>query len=56
MLKQIARPWVFKNNSLCLEENMKLQKRYDITNDVKVNFLIWGFDGCLKNILLFAIK
>ena len=34
----------------CLNFNMQRQKRHDVTNDVKVNFLISGFVGCLKNI------
>ena len=38
----------------CLNFNTQCQKRHDITNDVKGNFLIWGFVGCLKNMLFLA--
>ena len=38
----------------CLNFNTKRQKRHDVTNDVKVNFLICGFVGCMKNMLLLA--
>ena len=33
---------------------MQRQKRHDITNGVKVNFLICGFVGCMKNMLFLA--
>ena len=29
--------------------NTQRQKRYDVTNDVKVNFLIYGFARCIKH-------
>ena len=35
----------------CLNFNTPRQKRYDVTNDVKVNFLINGFAGCMINVL-----
>ena len=35
-----------------LNFNMQPQKRQDDTNDVKVNFLMCGFVGCMKNMLL----
>ena len=38
----------------CLNFNTQRQKRHDVTNDVKVNFLICGFVGCMKNMLLLA--
>ena len=38
----------------CLNFNMQRQKRHDVTNDVKVNFLICGFVRCMKNMLLIA--
>ena len=38
----------------CLNPNMQRQKRHDVTNDVKVNFLICGFVGCMKNVLFLA--
>ena len=38
----------------CLSFNMQRQKRHDVTNDVKVNFLICGFVGCMKNMLILA--
>ena len=38
----------------CLKFNMQRQKRYDVTNDVKFNFLICEFAGCMKNMLFFA--
>ena len=34
-----------------LNFNTQRQKSYDVTNDVKVNFLICGFAGCMINIL-----
>ena len=39
----------------CLNFNMQRQKPRDDINDVKVNFLICGFVGCMKN-MLFAEK
>ena len=38
----------------CLNFNTQRQKRHDVTNDVKVNILICGFVGCMKNMLLLA--
>ena len=38
----------------CLNFNTQRQKRHDVTSDVKVNFLICGFVGCMKNMLLLA--
>ena len=38
----------------CLNFNMQRQKRHDVTNDVKVNFLICGSVGCMKNMLFLA--
>ena len=35
----------------CLNFNKKCQKRHDAANDVKVNFLICRFDGCIENML-----
>ena len=35
----------------CLNFNAQRPKRHDVTNDVKVNFLIFGFVGCMKNML-----
>ena len=37
-----------------LKFNTQRQKRLDVTKDVKVNFLICGFVGCMKNMLLLA--
>ena len=36
----------------CLNFNMQRQKRHDVTNDVKVNFLICGFVGRMRNMLV----
>ena len=38
----------------CLNFNMQRQIRYDIANDVKVNFLIRRSAGCMKNMIFFA--
>ena len=38
----------------CLNFNTQRQKCYDVTNDVKVNFLIYKFAGCMKNMLFLA--
>ena len=38
----------------CLNFNTERQKRHDVTNDVKVNFLICWFVRCMKNMLLLA--
>ena len=38
----------------CLNFSTQRQKRYDVTNDVKVNFLICGFVGYMKTILFVA--
>ena len=38
----------------CLNFYSQRQKRHEVTNDVKVNFLICGFVGCMKNMLLLA--
>ena len=38
----------------CINLNMQCQKRHDVTNDVKVNFLICGFVRCMKNMLFLA--
>ena len=38
----------------CLNFNTQRQKRHDVTNDVKVKFLIYGFVGCMKNMLYLA--
>ena len=38
----------------CLNFNTQRQKRYDVTNDVKVKLLISGFAGCMKNMLFLA--
>ena len=38
----------------CLNFNTQRQKRHDVTNDVKVHFLICGFVGCMKNMLFLA--
>ena len=35
----------------CLNFNMQHQKRHDVTNDVKVIFLICRFVGCMNNLL-----
>ena len=39
----------------CLNYNMKRQKRHDVSKDVKVNFLVLGFIGCIKSILFLDI-
>ena len=38
----------------CLNFNTQRQKRHDVTYDVKVNFLVCGFVGCMKNMLFLA--
>ena len=38
----------------CLNLHTQRQKRHAITNDVKVNFLICRFVGCMKNMLFLA--
>ena len=45
--------WSFKT-IYCLNLNTHCQKRHDVTNDVKVNFMICGFAGCIKNMLFLA--
>ena len=37
-----------------LSFNTQCQKRHDATYDVKVNFLICGFVGCMRNMLFHA--
>ena len=39
----------------CLNYNIKRQKRLDVSKDVKVNFLVLGFIGCIKSILFLDI-
>ena len=36
----------------CLNFKTQRQKRYDVTNDVKVNILIYQAAGCMKNIVI----
>ena len=36
----------------CLNFNGQRQKLHDVTNDVKVNCLIHGLVGCMKNMLV----
>ena len=38
----------------CLNFNTQRQKRHDVTNDIKVNFPICGFVGCMTNMRLLA--
>ena len=38
----------------CLNFNTQRQKHHDVTNDVKVNFLICRFVGCMKNMIFLA--
>ena len=38
----------------CLNFNMQRQERHDVTNDVKVNFQIFRYVGCMKNMLFLA--
>ena len=45
--------WSFETKH-CLNFIRQRQKRHDVTNDVKVNFLICGFVGCMKNMLFLA--
>ena len=45
--------WYFETIN-CLNFYMQRQKRHDVTNDFKVNFLICGFVGCMKNVLFLA--
>ena len=37
-----------------LNFNTQRQKRYAVTNDIKVNFLIFRFVGCMKNMPFLA--
>ena len=46
--------WSFETIN-CLNSCMQRQKRHDVTFDVKVNFLICGFVGCLRNMLFLDI-
>ena len=39
----------------CLNFNTQRQKRHEVTNDTKINFLICKFVGCMKNMLFLAI-
>ena len=45
--------WSFKTIH-CLNFNMQYYKHHDVTNEVKVNFLICGFVVCMKNMLFLA--
>ena len=45
--------WAFESIH-CLNLNMQCQKRYDVTNGVKVNFLICAFVRCKINMLFLA--
>ena len=45
--------WSFETKH-CLKFNTQSQKHYDITDEVKVNFLICGFAGSMKNMLCLA--
>ena len=45
--------WSFETVN-CLNFNTQRQKRHDVTNDVKVNFLICGLVGCMKHMLFLA--
>ena len=38
----------------CLNFNTQGQKRYNVTNDVKIKLLICGFARCIKNMLFLA--
>ena len=38
----------------CLNFNSQRQKRHDVTNNVKVNFLIYALVGCMKNMLVLS--
>ena len=38
----------------CLNFNTQRQERHDVTNDVKVTFLICGLVECMKNMLFLA--
>ena len=38
----------------CLNFNVQRRKRHDFTNDVKVNILIYGLVGCMKNMLVLS--
>ena len=35
---------------------MQRQKHHEVTNDVRVNFLICGFVRCMKNMLFLALS
>ena len=43
--------WSFETKH-CLNFNAQHRKRHDVTNDVKVKFLICGLVGCMKNMLV----
>ena len=45
--------WYFETIH-CLNFNMQRQKRHDVTNDVKDNFLICGIVRCMKNMIFLA--
>ena len=36
----------------CLNFNVQRRKRHDLTNDVKVKFMICGLVGCMKKMLV----
>ena len=38
----------------CINFNTQCQNHHDVTTDVKVNLLICGFAGCIKNVLFLA--
>ena len=39
----------------CLNFNMQRQKCHDVTNDVKFDFMIARFIGCMENMAFLAI-
>ena len=45
--------WSFESIH-CLNFNIQRRKRHDVTNDVKVNFLICGLVRCMKNMLVLS--
>ena len=45
--------WYFETIH-CLNFDTQRQKCHDVTNDVKVNFLICKFVWCMKNMLFLA--
>ena len=45
--------WSFET-IYCLNFNTQRQKSHDVTDDVKVNFLICEFVRCMKNMLFLA--